>query len=157
MVEDSQAAWMMLPLVVALTIVAPLAGMAVDRWNAPAVIRGGLVTLALGLFAFAFFPIGFVSFYAAGCLVGAGLASLLGSPLRHAAMSAAGPAHRGVSQGLMSLSLHTGQIVGAATIGAFIASQPEAESGFRSAMLGLGCIAVVAAMIRIRQASHARS
>ena len=121
------------------------------------VIRGGLITLTLGLFAFAFLPLGFVSFYTAGCLVGAGLASLLGSPLRHAAMSVAGPAHRGVSQGLMSLALHTGQIVGAATIGAFIASQPAAETGFSTAMFWLACLALLAAAIRIRQASPSRS
>lgn len=156
-VSDAQAAWMMLPLVVALTLVAPLAGIAVDRWSAPIVIRMGLITLTGGLFVFALAPLGLVSFYAAGCLVGAGLASLLGSPLRHAAMSAAGPENRGVAQGLMSLALHSGQIIGAASIGAFIAAAPAAQSGFSSAMFWLACIAAVAITVRIRQPAGLRS
>ncbi|MGD8322950.1 MAG: MFS transporter [Gammaproteobacteria bacterium] len=156
-VTDAQAAWMMLPLVVALTLVAPLAGIAVDRWNAPGVIRIGLVTLTSGLLVFAIAPFGLSSFYAAGCLVGAGLAALLGSPLRHAALAAAGPEHRGVGQGLMSLALHSGQIVGAAAIGAFIAAQPAGQTGFRTAMFWLACIAAVAVAIRIRQPRPAHS
>jgi MFS family permease len=156
-VTDAQAAWMLLPLVLALTIVAPVAGIGVDRWGAPIVIRSGLMTLVCGLMVFALVPFGQTTFYLAGCLVGAGLAALLGSPLRHAALSAAGPENRGGGQGLMSLALHAGQIVGATAIGAFVASQPSAQTGFRTAMFWLACIAVAAMLLRIGQPEARRS
>lgn len=150
-VSDARAAWMMLPLVLALTIVAPMAGMAVDRWNAPLVIRAGLGALTAGLLVFALAPFGLVSFYTAGGLVGAGLAALLGSPLRHAALSAAGADNRGVGQGLMSLALHTGQIIGAAAIGALIAAAATVPDGFGLAMLWLAGFAAIAILVKIGQ------
>lgn len=149
-VTEAQAAWMMLPLVVALVIVAPLAGAAVDRWNARFVIRAGLLILLAGVAVFALLPIALFSFYAAGCLIGAGLAALLGAPLRHAALSAAPAEHRGIGQGLMSLALHTGQIAGAAAIGAFMAAETAAASGFRAAMFWLACLVVLACALSTR-------
>lgn len=156
-VTPAQAAWMMFPLVVALTLVAPLAGVAVDRWNSAIVIRAGMVTLTIGLLIFAIAPIALGSFYLAGICVGAGLASLLGAPLRHAALEAAGESNRGAGQGFMSLALHTGQIVGAATIGAFIAAQSEAAAGFATAMLYLCCITALTLLIRIRPPTRTSS
>ncbi len=149
-VTESNASWMMLPLVVALAVAAPLAGIAVDRWSSRAVIRAGLVLLIAGLIAFALLPLTITNFYLAGCIVGAGLASLLGAPLRHAALAATPGAQRGIGQGLMSLTLQTGQILGAAAIGAIMAAQPATQGGFRSAMLLLAFIAAIAAIVSAR-------
>lgn len=149
-VTESNASWMMLPLVVALAVAAPLAGIAVDRWSSRAVIRAGLVLLIAGLLAFALLPLTIANFYLAGCIVGAGLASLLGAPLRHAALAATPGAQRGIGQGLMSLTLQTGQILGAAAIGAIMAAQPATQGGFRSAMLLLAFIAAIAAIVSAR-------
>lgn len=149
-VTESNASWMMLPLVVALAVAAPLAGIAVDRWSSRAVIRAGLVLLIAGLLAFALLPLTITNFYLAGCIVGAGLASLLGAPLRHAALAATPGAQRGIGQGLMSLTLQTGQILGAAAIGAIMAAQPATQGGFRSAMLLLAFIAAIAAIVSAR-------
>jgi MFS family permease len=141
---------MMLPLVMALAVAAPLAGVAVDRWSSRVVIRAGLVLLVAGLLAFALLPLTVTNFYLAGCIVGAGLASLLGAPLRHAALAATPGAQRGIGQGLMSLTLQTGQILGAAAIGAIMAAQPATQGGFRSAMLLLAFIAGIAAVVSAR-------
>jgi MFS family permease len=149
-VTDARAAWMMLPLVLALALAAPAAGAAVDRWNSRIVIRVGLLILLCGLLVFSLMPLTILSFYLAGCLVGIGLASLLGAPLRHAALAATADAHRGIGQGLMSMALHTGQISGAAAIGAMMAAQSAAQSGFQSAMLGLACIAGFAGLLSTR-------
>jgi len=148
--SQSQAAWMMLPLVIALAIAAPLAGMAVDRWNSTAVIRVGLLILIAGLLVFSLLPLTVVNFYLAGCIVGSGLAALLGAPLRHAALAATRGENRGVGQGLMSLTLQSGQIVGAAAIGAFIAAQPVMQAGFRSAMLLLAAAVGIASILSAR-------
>jgi MFS family permease len=149
-VTESNASWMMLPLVMALAVAAPLAGVAVDRWSSRVVIRAGLVLLVAGLLAFALLPLTVTNFYLAGCIVGAGLASLLGAPLRHAALAATPGAQRGIGQGLMSLTLQTGQILGAAAIGAIMAAQPATQGGFRSAMLLLAFIAGIAAVVSAR-------
>jgi MFS family permease len=149
-VTESNASWMMLPLVLALAVAAPLAGIAVDRWSSGIVIRAGLVLLIAGLLAFALLPLTVTNFYLAGCIVGAGLASLLGAPLRHAALAATPGAQRGIGQGLMSLTLQTGQILGAAAIGAIMAAQPATQEGFRSAMLLLAFVAGIAAIVSAR-------
>jgi len=148
--SQSQAAWMMLPLVIALALAAPLAGMAVDRWSSTVVIRAGLLILISGLLGFSLLPLTVVNFYLAGCVVGSGLAALLGAPLRHAALAATRGENRGVGQGLMSLTLQSGQIVGAAAIGAFIAAQPVMQAGFRSAMLLLAAAVGIASILSAR-------
>ena len=148
--SQSAAAWMMLPLVLALALAAPLAGMAVDRWNSTVVIRAGLLVLICGLLFFSLLPLTVANFYLAGCVVGGGLAALLGAPLRHAALAATGGENRGVGQGLMSLTLQSGQIVGAAAIGAVIAAAPAMQVGFRSAMLLLALAAGIASILSAR-------
>jgi predicted MFS family arabinose efflux permease len=149
-VSDASAAWMMLPLVVALAFAAPVAGLAVDRWSSYVVIRAGLLLLICGLLVYALLPLTIVNFYLAGCIVGTGLASLLGAPLRHAALAATQGRHRGIGQGLMSLTLHAGQITGAAAIGAFMAAQPAAHLGFSAAMLWLAGIVAIAGALSTR-------
>ena len=149
-VSEAQAAWMMAPLVVALAVVAPLAGIAVDRWSAPLVIRAGLIILAAGTVTFAVPPLTLTRFYVAGLLVGGGLAALLGAPLRHAALAATPAGHRATGQGLMSLALHAGQIVGAAAIGALLAAAPLGQAGFRDAMFMLSALVVAAALVSAR-------
>src|SRR5690606_15744278 len=91
-------------------------------------------------------PLGLVTFYAAGLLVGAGLSGLLGAPLRYVVLKEAGPARRGAGQGLLTLCLGFGQLLGAAAIGALAASSavdasaPPSGGGYAAALWPLALV-----------------
>jgi len=142
-VDASSASFMMLPLVLTLIVGAPAAGLLLDRIGPRAVIQGGLALTAAGLTVLGVPPLGLASFYAAGALVGLGLSALLGAPLRYVVLKEAGEAQRGAGQGLLTLFLSAGQLIGAATIGGVAASAANAATGYASALLPLAAACLV--------------
>jgi MFS family permease len=140
-VAPPTASLMLLPLVAMLVIGAPTAGYLLDKVGAKPVIQIGLGCTILGLIGFGTLPQSTLSFYATGSLIGLGLSSLLGAPLRYVAMQEAGASQRGVSQGLLTLFLSIGQLLGAAIVGGLVASASGTVQGFQHAMLVLasGC------------------
>lgn len=121
-VDAASASFMMLPLVLTLIAGAPAAGWLLDKVGPRPVIQVGLVATAAGLILFGVTSLGLAQFYAAGMLVGLGLAALLGAPLRYVVLAEAGEARRGAGQGFLTLSLGAGRLLGAAVIGALAAS-----------------------------------
>jgi MFS family permease len=141
-VTPAAASFMLLPLVAALIVGAPSAGALLDLVGARPVIQLGLCLMAAGLLTFGLASIVRSSFYAGGGLIGLGLASLLGAPLRYAALNEAGQKDRGASQGWLTLHLGAGQLIGAALIGATVVTTAgDLVAGFQRAMLllALGC------------------
>jgi MFS family permease len=138
------ASLMMLPLVMTLIVGAPVAGHLLDKIGARIVVQGGLVLTILGLSLFALLPLTLASFYAAGASIGLGLSSLLGAPLRYVTLNEAGDARRGAGQGLLTLFLSVGQLVGAALIGGLAASSSSEILGYRTALSTLAVICAVA-------------
>ena len=61
-----------------------------------------------------------------GALVGFGMSALLGAPLRYIALQEAGESRRGAGQGLLTLCVSIGQLVGAAMIGGVVGSRERA-------------------------------
>jgi EmrB/QacA subfamily drug resistance transporter len=151
-VDDTTASLMMLPLVLTLIVGAPVAGQLLDRIGARPVVQTGLTLTCAGLFVFGMAPLSTASFYAGGALVGFGLASLLGAPLRYVVLQEAGEARRGAGQGLLTLLLSAGQLVGAAAIGGVAASADRAASGYPAALLlvGIVCAAVLPATLLLK-------
>jgi EmrB/QacA subfamily drug resistance transporter len=145
-VEASTASLMMLPLVLTLTIGAPLAGRLLDRMGARPVVQAGLALTVLGLVLFAWLPLNTVSFYAAGGAIGFGLSGLLGAPLRYITLQEAGESRRGAGQGLLTLFLSVGQLVGAAVIGGVVGSNANELGGYRHALLTVA-VACMAALV----------
>jgi MFS family permease len=142
-VSEASASFMLLPLVASLIVGSPLAGYGVDRFGVKPIIQTGLCLVVAGLLAYALLTLSKVNFYAAGACIGLGLSSLLGAPLRYATLAEVGKENRGLSQGLLSLSLSCGQIIGASAIGGLIASQMNAALGFQNAMLIVAiCVAL---------------
>lgn len=145
-VQASTASLMMLPLVLTLTIGAPLAGRMLDRAGARPVVQMGLVLTVIGLVLFAWLPLNTVSFYAAGCAIGFGLSGLLGAPLRYIMLQEAGESRRGAGQGLLTLFLSVGQLIGSAVIGGVVGSNANELGGYRHALLTVA-IACTAALV----------
>jgi len=146
-VDASASSFMMLPLVLTLTVGAPLAGVSLDRFGARIVVQLGLTLTIVGLALFAWLPLNTATFYASGSLVGFGLSGLLGAPLRYITLEAAGASRRGAGQGLLTLFLSVGQLVGAALIGGVVASNVSELGGYRHALLAVAAGCVVALML----------
>jgi MFS family permease len=142
-VPAATASFMLLPLVVTLMFGAPTAGRLLDRVGARPVIQTGLLLTAIGLAIYGLVPLTYASFYLAGALVGFGLSALLGAPLRYVVLHEAGEAQRGAGQGLLTLVLSIGQLVGSAAIGGIAASAADAAGGYAVALLVLAAIAAV--------------
>jgi MFS family permease len=146
-VDATTAALMMLPLVLTLTVGAPLAGYLLDRVGARVVIQGGLLLTIVGLALFAWLPLDTASFFAAGGTIGFGLSALLGAPLRFITLQEAGEARRGAGQGLLTLFVSIGQLVGAAIVGGVVGSSTTELGGYRHALLTLAAACAVALML----------
>jgi MFS family permease len=152
------ASLMMLPLVATLMVGAPLAGHLLDRSGPRIVLQGGLMFTIGGLALFALAPLTLATFYGAGAAIGLGLSGLLGAPLRYITLQEAGDARRGAGQGLLTLFLSVGQLLGAAFIGGVMESSASELGGYRSALLvvALACAValVLSAALRGRDAAH---
>jgi MFS family permease len=157
-VSPSTASFMLLPLVAALIVGAPTAGRLLDKFGAKPVIQGGLALTAAGLLVLAHRPIELWTFYVGAFCVGMGLAGLLGAPLRFVALEEAGEQHRGASQGLLTVFLSSGRMIGAAVIGGVVTTGASELEGFRHALAMLAVVALAAtlAATAMRTRSSAR-
>jgi MFS family permease len=152
-VEPSRASFMLLPLVGALIVGSVAAGRLLDRVGYRPVIQAGMGMTVLGLLLFGLLPLSVASFYAAGVTVGLGLASLLGAPLRFAALEEGGESDRGASQGLLTVCLGSGRLFGSSLTGGIAAGAAAVAVGYRLAMLVIaiaGSLSLIAS-IKLRR------
>lgn len=160
-VDPSRASFMLLPLVLALIVGSVLAGRLLDRIGAKPVIQLGMTATICGLLLFALLRLDMLGFYVAGIVIGFGLASLLGAPLRYVALEEGGETNRGASQGLLTVCLSTGRLFGASLTGGVAASAAVAVSGYRRAMISIAvaCVAalIASAWLRRRQPDGSRA
>jgi len=143
-VEPGRASFMLLPLVGALIAGSIVAGRVLDRVGSKPVIQVGMGLTIAGLFMFSALPLGTASFYISGMAVGFGLASLLGAPLRFAALEEGGESARGASQGLLTVCLSIGRLFGASMTGGIAAGASVAALGYRRSMLVIAVAGICA-------------
>ncbi len=148
-VDAATASFAMLPLVLTLAAGAPLAGWLLDHIGARIVVQIGLVLTVAGLASLALLPLDWRTFYAAGVMVGLGLASLLGAPLRYIVLQEAGEGRRGAGQGLLTLCVSVGQLVGSAVIGGVVGSAADVLPGYRQALLAVVAACAVALVLSV--------
>jgi MFS family permease len=146
-VDAPAASLMMLPLVATLILGAPAAGYLLDRAGPRLVIQTGLAAMILGLVLFALSPLTMTTFYTAGAVIGLGLSALLGAPLRYITLQEAGDERRGAGQGLLTLFLSIGQLLGAALIGGVVASSANELGGYRNALFTVAVCCSIALLL----------
>ncbi len=141
--SSSTASFMLMPVVLALSVGAPLAGRYLDRYGSKMVVIAGTALLAVGMAVLSLGAASLALFIVAGILIGLGLSALLGAPVRYIMLNEAPPADRTAAQGAVTLFASVGQLVGGAAIGAVIASQGGNMSGYSQAYLVISGVAVV--------------
>jgi MFS family permease len=144
-VTAARAAFMLLPIVLAMAVGAPLAGRMLDRVGSRNVIVTGATLVGIGLLLVPVLASTVTGFYLAGVVIGFGLSALVGSSLRYIILNEAPPAARGISQGVLTLFTSIGQLVGAAVVGALVASHGGAPAGYSLAFGLIGAVMLVLA------------
>lgn len=148
-VTKSTASFMLLPLVFAVAIGSPLAGRVLDRVGSRAIVLIGSTCLAIGLALVGLFPAEKMVFYGGSVFIGFGLAALLGSALSYILLNEARAEERTVAQGISTLAISIGQLMGGALIGAVAASGDEAVAGYAGAFLTISAIALVLTLLAL--------
>lgn len=138
----SYASLMVIPLVLALGVSAPVIGKLLDKFGTKIVMFAGTFILALGLFMLSFFASNFYMFILSGVVIGVGLATVLGSPLRYIMLTESPEKKRAAGQALINFNSSAGQLVGGAMIGAVIGSQADKLAGYQSAYILIAFLAV---------------
>ncbi len=158
-VTESTAAWLMLPSVLAMTIAAPLVGKVLYVTGSRLIVQLGLLLVLIGLLVYALASLTTALFIIGGIIAGFGLAGLLGAPLRYIVLNEAAPEDRAAAQGLLTVFLAVGQLLGAAIVGGVAASRGGGVTGYQSAFMVLGsltgAILMVGFMLKSRQREQA--
>jgi EmrB/QacA subfamily drug resistance transporter len=155
-VTAARAAFMLLPIVLAMAVGAPLAGRMLDRVGSRAVIVTGAALVGVGLLLVPVLDSSVTGFYCAGVVIGFGLAALVGSSLRYIILNEAPPTARGISQGVLTVFTSIGQLIGAALVGALVASHGGSTGGYSLAFAVIGAVMLLLAAAGLGLKSRAR-
>lgn len=161
-VDSSTASFMLLPLVGAVAVGSPAMGRLLDRVGSRAVILAGTALQTAGLALIVALPASRAAFYGGSVAIGLGLAALLGSALSYILLEESTAEERTVVQGLNTLSLGVGQLLGGAVIGAVAASASGPAGGYGPAFAvvavvsGLGLVLATALRGRPSPDPHCR-
>jgi EmrB/QacA subfamily drug resistance transporter len=145
----SYASLIVIPLVLALGVSAPVTGRLLDKYGTKRVMCVGTTFLVIGLFMLSFLATSFYLFILSGIVIGMGLGTVLGSPLRYIMLSESPPQKRAAGQALINFNSSTGLLVGGALIGAIIASQGDLVVGYESAYIFIGLIALAMVLLSL--------
>ncbi len=145
-VNDRQASFLLLAVVVALAFGSPMSGRLLDRLGSKVVILGGTAVAALGFFLLALLSTSLIGFIGASVLLGLGLSALLGAPLRYILLNEAGADERSAAQGVIAVFTSIGELVGSALIGGLAYSFGSGVRGYSAAFILVAGIFVILAL-----------
>lgn len=140
---ESSASFMLLPLVITMSIMSPLVGRLLDKIGAKRVILIGTFILTCGLLLYGLLNANFIWFFVTTILIGIGLISLLGAPLRYIVLNNTAEVNRASQQGLLSIFSGIGQLVSGVMIGGIVESLGGGLFGFSMAFITVGVISIV--------------
>ena len=113
----------------------------------------GTMMLAIGLFAIAVYPSNLIFFIIAGCMIGVGLVTIIGAPLRYIVLTEAKPYERGAGQAIVNMLSSAGQLIGGAFIGGIIASF-AGILGYKISLFLATIVAIIAFAFTLRLKSR---
>lgn len=148
-VRTSTASFMLLPVVVALAVGAPVWGRLLDRVGSRVVVVLSTALIALGMMVFATMGTTLAGYYVGAVLGGLGLAGLLGSSLRYLMLNSTPAADRASAQAALTIFMSVGQLLGGAAVGAIVASAGGGVPGFDRAFAAIGIVALALALVAL--------
>ena len=125
---------MLLPLVLATAIGSPVFGRLIDKYGSKIIIILGLILSSIGFYLLHLSDESKILFYVSGALIGLGLSVLSGSSLRYIMLNETSIVDRAVTQGMLTIFISLGQLMGAALIGVIIAYS-EGIRGYENVFL----------------------
>lgn len=153
-VEKSSASFMLLPLVISSAIASPLIGKMLDIFGSRLIVILGMVLVLIGMSSLILTNDNTLQFYLSGIPFGFGLTMLMSSPLRYIMLNEVEPQDRALTQGILTIFISLGQIVGAAIIPAMIVLDQNGVIGYHTAMFSLiiinALLIVIATMLKNR-------
>jgi MFS family permease len=155
-VTESTAAWLMLPSVLAMTVASPLVGRMLYSVGSKFIVQAGLALVFIGVLIYGLVPLTTTWFIVGGIICGIGLAGLLGAPLRYILLNEAAEGDRAAAQGLLTVFMAIGQLLGAAIVGGVAASRGGGAAGYQAAFLVLATLAAIMTLVATALKSKAR-
>lgn len=141
-VSNSQASFLLLPIVLALAAGSPIAGKMLDKAGSKLVLIIGTILLAVGFFGFSVIMNNILTFYVAAIITGIGMGFLIGAPLRYIMLNEAELYERASAQGVIRLFTGVGQLLGSAFVGAIASSAGGGSNGLKKAYFSVGLVFV---------------
>jgi EmrB/QacA subfamily drug resistance transporter len=150
-ITTHNSSYLLMPVVLAMAIGSPLVGRMLDKFGSKVMVFAGTLLLAIGMMMLS--NGGLIAslwgFIASGAVIGMGLSSLLGAPMRYIMLNEASASDRTSAQGLISLSTSVGQLTSSALVGAVAASLGGGVKGYGSAYMVIGIIAGVMVILTL--------
>lgn len=151
--NDQYASLMLIPILGANAVAAPILGKILDSIGSRTIMSAGTIMLAIGLIAIAIYPHDLILFIIAGCLIGVGLVTIIGAPLRYIVLTEAKPYERGAGQAIVNMLSSAGQLIGGALIGGIIASF-SGILGYKLSLILAAAVAIIAFLFTLRLKSR---
>jgi EmrB/QacA subfamily drug resistance transporter len=148
-VSTATASFMLLPVVIATAIGSPVSGRLLDKFGSRSLVFSGLLLAALGFLAISFSWGQKIIYYSGGVLLGFGFSILSGSALRYIMLNEVSGSERASTQGIITIFISVGQILGSAVIGAFLASYSIPGAGFRTIFTFIFMLALILVILSI--------
>ena len=142
-INTHNASYLLMPVVLAMAVGSPLVGRLLDKFGSKVIVFAGTFLLAVGMMMLSNGSLisALWGFIASGVVIGLGLSSLLGAPMRYIMLNEASTADRTSAQGMISLSTSVGQLISSALIGAVAASMGGGVKGYGTAYMVVGVVA----------------
>jgi MFS family permease len=140
-----------MPVVLAMAVGSPLVGRLLDKFGSKVMVFGGTLLLAIGMLMLSNATLISMlwGFIVSAAVIGLGLASLLGAPMRYIMLNEASAADRTSAQGLISLSTSVGQLTSSARVGAVAASMGGGVKGYGTAYMVIGVVAGIMVVLTL--------
>ena len=150
-INTHNASYLLMPVVLAMAVGSPLVGRLLDKFGSKVMVFAGTLLLALGMWMLSSSTMisTLWGFCASAAVIGLGLASLLGAPMRYIMLNEASAADRTSAQGLISLSTSVGQLTSSALIGAVAASMGGGVKGYGTAYMVIGIVAGIMVVLTL--------
>ncbi|MFM5883151.1 MFS transporter [Methanobrevibacter gottschalkii] len=123
--NNQSASLMLIPILGANAVAAPILGKILDSAGSRKIMAIGTLIMSFGLIAIAAYPNNLILFLIAGCLIGIGMVTIIGAPLRYIVLTEAKATERGAGQAIVNMLSSAGQLIGGALIGGTVASFQE--------------------------------